>query len=107
MRTKTSVKPPWWVELEARFALITPSDLPQEPWVLRYTAAGQAMSPTGGPFTKVTNNENYLKHLKADLAEGPDGPRGHVVVKDLEDLKNALERTSANHGTAERHRQPS
>jgi hypothetical protein len=61
------------------------------------------MSPTGGPFMRVTNNESYLRHLRADLAAGPSGPRGHVVVSDLEDLRVALdnlERASANHGKA-------
>ena len=60
------------------------------------------MLPLGGEFMKITNNERYLKHLKADLAEGPSGPRGRVVVGDLELLRSALdnlERTSANHGT--------
>jgi hypothetical protein len=100
LTTQTTTKPDWWISLEDRFSRISPADLPHEPWVLLQTPPGASMSPRGGPFMRVFDNEAFLKHLKADLAAGPDGPRGHVIMNDLASLRLALEeKTSAHHGT--------
>ena len=84
-------KPPGWAELEERFARVAPADLPTEPWVLVRTPPWKAMTPTGGVFARVVDNEAYLRHLRRDLSEGPDGPRGKVVIHDLELLRAALD----------------
>jgi hypothetical protein len=93
-RTRVS-KPDWWVKFEERFGKLEPTALPPPPWILSHTEPGRAMAPTGGTFSRVVDNEAYLRHLRRDLAKGPNGPRGKVVMGDLEDLRIALEKYNA------------
>ena len=95
--TRTETKPRWWVEVESRLALVTPEDLPAVPWALMSSTPEQSSNGLGGPYLTIHDNEVFLGSLKRDVNEGPDGPRGMVVMNDLRALRAAIGRKKERH----------
>lgn len=85
-------KPAWWREVESRLSVVFPMDLPEPPWALYTSTPGQSSNGLGGAYLTVHDNERFLEDLKREAGEGPDGPRGAVIMKDLSALRVVIDR---------------
>jgi hypothetical protein len=98
-----TTKPAWWLDVEAWLDRVTPAMLPPAPWVLKESKDGQSGGPLGGPYVTIHDSERFLAGLRRELGQGPTGPRGQVILEDLQALKGVLtsqEQERAKHGTA-------
>lgn len=97
-----TTKPAWWLDVEAWLSRVTPAMLPATPWVLKESQDGQSGGPLGGPYVTIHDSGRFLADLRKELAEGPRGPRGQVIMEDLAALKKVLtnqEKKRARHGS--------
>lgn len=98
--TTSKLEPPWRLEhpwwdsgLVDWLGTVKPEDLPECPWVL-HASKPQPIGKSffrGGPYVRVIGNENFLHHLRQDVARGPKGPRAGSVMDDLRALKRVLD----------------